>query len=78
MVATGKTNTSARGKEGTHTRVLFPGPKGNLVLNAGTIWWGDGLVEPPGYVRPKVYTEPQGPDSRVQRITRNLFDRLRA
>ena len=49
----------------------------DLVFNAATIWWGDGLSEPPGYVRPKVYTEPQGPDPRVQRITKNLFERFR-
>jgi hypothetical protein len=76
IVATGKTSGSRA--EGTYTSTLYPGPKGNLVFNAATIWWGDGLSEPPGYVRPKVYTEPQGPDARVQRITRNLLDRFRA
>jgi hypothetical protein len=74
IVATGKTSGSRA--EGTYTSVLFPGPKGNHVFNAATIWWGDGLSEPPGYVRPKVYTDPQGPDPRVQRITRNLFERF--
>jgi hypothetical protein len=77
VIATGKTSNGSR-REGNYTSVLFPGPKGNLVFNAATIWWGDGLAEPPGYVRPKVYTEPEGPDARVQRITRNLFERLRA
>lgn len=71
IVATGKTS-SPRG-EGTYTATLYPGPKGNLVFNASTIWWGDGLSEPPGYVRPKVYTEPKGPDDRVAKITTNLF-----
>lgn len=75
IVATGK--TSGAREPGTYTSVLFPGPKDNLVFNAATIWWGDGLSEPPGYVRPKVYTEPKGPDPRVQRITRNLFERMR-
>jgi len=74
VVATGKTGGSR--EEGTYTSVLFPGPKGNLVFNAATIWWGDGLSEPPGYVRPRVYTEPRGPDRRVQQITRNLFARF--
>ena len=55
----------------------LPGPKGNFVFNAATIWWADGLSEPPGYVRPAVYTRPKGPDVRVQRITRNLLDRMR-
>ena len=36
----------------------------------------DGSAEPPGYVRPQVYTTPQGPDPRVQQITRNLFAQM--
>jgi hypothetical protein len=75
VIATGRTGNGAN--EGVHASVLFPGPKGNLVFNAGTIWWGDGLSEPPGYVRPAVYATPQGPDGRVERITRNLFDRCK-
>lgn len=75
VVATGPV-TGGKG-EGAYASVLFPGPRGNVVFNAATIWWGDGLSEPPGYVRPKVYTEPKGPDARVQRITRNLFERFR-
>ena len=61
---------------GTFTATLYPGPRRNLVFNASTIWWGDGLSEPPGYIRPKVYTEPRGPDPRLQRITRNLLQRM--
>lgn len=76
VVASGPTK-SGRG-EGKYTATLYPGPKGNLVFNAATIWWGDGLSEPPGYVRPSVYTTPKGPDPRVQRITANLLDRFRA
>ena len=75
VVASGKAR-SPRG-EGTYTATLYPGPKGNLVFNAATIWWADGLSEPPGYVRPSVYTTPKGPDPRVQRITRNLLERFR-
>ena len=41
-------------------RRLIPGPKGNFVFNASTCWWADGLSEPPGYVRPSVYTTPKG------------------
>ena len=62
---------------GNYTATIYSGPKGNLVFNASTIWWADGLSEPPGYVRPKVYTEPQGPDKRVQQITRNVLERMR-
>ncbi|MBL9136131.1 MAG: twin-arginine translocation signal domain-containing protein [Verrucomicrobiales bacterium] len=77
VVATGPTQ-SAPGEPngGTFTATLYPGPKRNLVFNASTIWWGDGLSEPPGYLRPKVYTAPQGPDRRVQQITRNLLARM--
>ena len=75
VVASGKT-TSPRA-EGTYTATIYPGPSGNVVFNAATIWWADGLSQPPGYVRPAVYTRPQGPDPRVQRITRNLLDRMR-
>jgi hypothetical protein len=46
------------------------------VFNAATCWWADGMSAPPGYVRPKVYTEPQGPDPRVQQITRNVLARM--
>jgi hypothetical protein len=75
VVASGKTQSPRA--EGTYTATIYPGPKGNFVFNAATIWWADGLSAPPGYVRPAVYTRPQGPDPRVQRITRNLLDRMR-
>jgi hypothetical protein len=61
---------------GVFTATVYPGPKRNIVFNASTCWWGDGLSAPPGYVRPSVYTSPQGPDARVQRITRNLLERM--
>ncbi len=76
VVASGATTNGSK-VEGHYAATLYPGPKDNLVFNAATIWWADGLSEPPGYVRPAVYTRPQGPDPRVQRITRNLFDRFR-
>ena len=69
---------SAPGKlnGGVHTGTVYPGTKGNFVFNAGTCWWADGLSAPPGYVRPKVYTEPKGPDARVQRITENILKKM--
>lgn len=78
VVATGPTQ-SAPGtlNGGTYTATMYPGPKGNIVFNASTCWWGDGLSAPPGYVRPKVYTEPKGPDRRVQRMTENVLQRMR-
>jgi hypothetical protein len=77
VVATGPTQ-DAPGKlnGGTYTATVYPGPKGNIVLNASSCWWGDGLSEPPGYVRPSVYTSPGGPDPRVQRMTSNLLRRM--
>lgn len=77
IVATGATQ-SAPGKPngGTYTATVYPGPKGNIVFNASTCWWADGLSEPPGYVRPKVYTEPKGPDPRLQQITKNVLGRM--
>ncbi len=79
IVATAPTQ-SAPGvlNDGQFTATVYPGPQGNFVFNASTCWWADGLSSPPGYVRPSVYTSPQGPDKRVQRITRNILDRMKA
>lgn len=68
----------SRNAQGTYTATLYPGPKGNLVFNAATIWWADGLSAPPGYLHPSAYgVRPRGPDPRVQRITANLLERFR-
>ncbi|HNQ73260.1 MAG TPA: twin-arginine translocation signal domain-containing protein [Verrucomicrobiota bacterium] len=61
---------------GVFTATVYPGPQQNFVFNASTCWWADGLSEPPGYVRPSVYTSPLGPDRRVQQITRNILERM--
>ena len=77
IVATGPTQ-DAPGKPngGVYTATTYPGPKTNIVFNAATCWWADGLAEPPGYLHPKVYTEPKGPDPRVQQITHNVLRRM--
>jgi hypothetical protein len=77
VVASGPT-FSAPGKPngGTYTATVYPGPKNNFVLNAATIWWSDGLSEPPGYQHPRAYIGPKGPDARVQQMTRNLLARM--
>jgi hypothetical protein len=79
IVATAPT-ASAPGKPngGVFTATIYPGPRGNVVFNAATCWWADGLSAPPGYVRPSVYTTPRGPDPRVQQITANLLGRFRS
>jgi hypothetical protein len=77
IVASGPTQQApGQPNGGAYTATIYPGPKNNFVFNAATIWWADGLSAPPGYVRPQVYTTPQGPDARVQRITRNLLDAM--
>jgi hypothetical protein len=58
------------------TATIYPGPKGNFVFNASTIWWCQGLSSPPGHMLPwSHWSRPHGPDARVQRMTRNLLDR---
>ena len=54
VVATGPTQ-DAPGKPngGIYTATAYPGPKTNIVFNAATCWWADGLAEPPGYIHPK-------------------------
>ncbi|MEZ6071371.1 MAG: DUF6605 domain-containing protein [Pirellulales bacterium] len=77
VVSTAPTqNAPGKPNGGQFTATVYPGPKDNFVFAASTCWWADGLSEPPGYVRPKVYTEPKGPDPRVQQITRNVLDRM--
>ena len=58
------------------TATIYPGPKGNFVFNASTIFWAQGLSSPPGHTLPwSHWSRPHGPDERVQRITRNLLAR---
>lgn len=53
---------------------IYPGPKGNFVFNASTIFWSQGLSHPPGHTLPwSHWSRPQGPDERVQQITHNLL-----
>ncbi|HEY8506462.1 MAG TPA: N,N-dimethylformamidase beta subunit family domain-containing protein, partial [Gemmataceae bacterium] len=76
VVAKGK--VKSRGTEGTYTATIYPGPKGNFVFNAATIWWSDGLSAPPGYQHPSAHgARPKGPDPRVQQITANILKRMR-
>jgi hypothetical protein len=60
-----------------HVSTMYNGPKGNVVFNAGTIWYAQFLSSPPGHVLPgNGRAKPQGPDPRVQRMTKNVFDRF--
>jgi hypothetical protein len=79
IVATGKTQDKpGHPNGGIYTATIYPGPKKNFVFNASTCWWADGLSEPPGYMRPSVYTSPKGPDARVQQITANILAKMKA
>lgn len=61
------------------TATIFPGPKGNFVFNAATIFWVQGLSSPPGHMLPwSHWSRPHGPDPRVQKITENLLRRALA
>jgi hypothetical protein len=58
------------------TATYFPGPKGNFVFNASTIFWAQGMSSPPGHTLPwSHWSRPHGTDERVQRITQNLLER---
>ncbi|WP_406695296.1 N,N-dimethylformamidase beta subunit family domain-containing protein [Singulisphaera sp. Ch08] len=61
------------------TATIYPGPKGNYVFNASTIFWAQGLSTPPGHVLPwSHWSRPHGPDPRVEQITHNLLHRALA
>ena len=78
VVATGPTQSApGQSNGGVYTATVYPGPKGNFVFNAATCWWADGLSEPPGYVRPKIYIEPRGPNENLQKITANILGRMK-
>jgi hypothetical protein len=79
VLARGPVFSAGRPQNVEYTATMYPAPKGNLVFNASTIWWSDGLSAPPGYLRPTAHgSTPPGPDARVQRMTRNLFARFLA
>jgi hypothetical protein len=77
VVASG---VATNGKQrGVYTGTCYPGPKGNIVFNASTIWWVNGLSAPPGYRHKPWYgVAPLGPDRRVQQITANVLGRMKA
>ena len=61
---------------GRYAATVFPGPKGNIIFNASTIFWSQGLSSPPGHMLPwSHHSRPHGVDERVQRITRNALQR---
>ncbi|MDG1895231.1 MAG: twin-arginine translocation signal domain-containing protein [Fuerstiella sp.] len=76
VVAEGETRINGK-RPGHYTATIYDGPKGNIVFNAATIWWANGLSSPPGHVNPARHgVAQQGVDERVQQITHNLFQRM--
>jgi hypothetical protein len=61
-----------------HNAVVYPCPKGNWVFNAGTIWWSEGLSQPPAHIpaghNPEMHTF--GVQPKIQKITSNILDRM--
>lgn len=75
VVAEGRA-LNAGNKVAHWTATVYPGPRGNIVFNAATIFWAQGLASPPGHMLPwSHWTRPHGPDARVQRITHNALRR---
>lgn len=75
IVAEGIALTGAR-RPAHWTATVHPGPQKNIVFNASTIYWAQGLSSPPGHMLPwSHWTRPHGPDERVQRITQNVLRR---
>jgi hypothetical protein len=75
VVAAGEV-LSGGSRPSAYTSTIYPGPSGNIVFNASTIWWAQGLSSPPGHILPwSHFIRPHGPDARVQRITSNLLQR---
>lgn len=75
VVAEGRFTDFRWEPEAPHAAVFYDGPKGNFVFNAGTCWWSMPLARPPGARNPPDADFTQT-DSRVQRMTKNLFDRV--
>ncbi|MAT16601.1 MAG: hypothetical protein CMJ46_15180 [Planctomyces sp.] len=68
------TSTNAGGRDAHWTATIYPGPHGNWVFNASTIYWSMGLSRPPGFTLPySHFGRPHGPDPRVQQITTNFL-----
>jgi hypothetical protein len=76
-------NKFARDSAEDHAMLIYNGPKGNYVFNAGTCFWPLPLSTPPGFQNPVNNQGDQGKyvinykkeDPIIQRITKNLLAR---
>jgi len=62
-------------RTGTYATTIYSARKGNLVFNAGTCWWNMVLSSPPGFRNPPRKDFLRN-DPRIQRITKNVLDRM--
>jgi hypothetical protein len=65
--------------ETPHSAIVYPCPKGNWVFNAGTIWWAEGLSQPPGHIPAEHIAGGMhtfGVNRHVQKITANILNRM--
>jgi hypothetical protein len=62
-------------RTGTYATTIYTAARGNLVFNAGTCWWNLVLSSPPGSRNPP-RRDFRREDPRVQRITKNILDRM--
>jgi len=62
-------------RTGTYVTTLYSARRGNLVFNAGTCWWNVVLSSPPGFQNPP-RKDFRRNDRRIQRITKNILDRM--
>ncbi|HLA58977.1 MAG TPA: N,N-dimethylformamidase beta subunit family domain-containing protein [Puia sp.] len=69
------TNYSGEPTNKSYSAVIYTTEKGNYVFNAATCWWTKVLSYPPGYMNPP-YRYFSETDKRVQRITKNVLDRM--
>ena len=80
FLTNGETSGGGGNSKSPHIATIYDGPKGNVVFNAGTIWWAQGLSSPPGHVLPahkhNAAARPEGVDPRVQRMMTNVFNRF--
>lgn len=72
VVATGETKQTT---DPPYAATVYEAAGGNVVLNAATCWWSLLLARPPGSRNPPNQDFGRS-DPRVQRITKNLLDRI--
>jgi hypothetical protein len=62
-------------RTGVYATTLYRGRRGNFVFNAATCWWNVVLSSTPGFLNPPRQDFRRN-DPRIQRITKNILDRM--